>query len=131
MAFQAPLAVNQTSGVPTLSASADLDHSHILVYATPDQIYILVLLSMVDLTLLTPDISSKTFYSVEYRDEENELNIKHVFMTAQETEILLEEFRKRGIIATIYPISHTPATGVTSENGTTAELERFDPDRFK
>ena len=53
---------------------------------------------------LTKD--EKWFYSIEFTDLEGEINIKHRFMTKTEASQLLEEFRCRGIRATLYQISY-------------------------
>jgi hypothetical protein len=54
--------------------------------------------------MTSPD--EKRFYSVEYVDEEGELNIKHVFMTHDESLELLEMFRSHGVTASINQLSH-------------------------
>jgi hypothetical protein len=64
----------------------------------------------------------KFFYSVEYVDEEGELNIKHIFMTREESLELLEEFRLHGVTASINQLSHvdqfsSELPAVSSKNG--------------
>jgi len=54
--------------------------------------------------MTSPD--EKRFYSIEYVDEEGELNIKHVFMTQDESLELLEMFRLHGVTASINQLSH-------------------------
>lgn len=61
-------------------------------------------------------IDDVKFYSVEFTDEEGELNIKHVFMTETEKLELLEKFRSNGISAAIYQLSLEPPA-VSSEDG--------------
>ncbi len=50
--------------------------------------------------------NEKYFYSIEYTDEDGELNIKHIFMTPIESLKLLEEFRLHGVTASINQLSH-------------------------
>lgn len=57
------------------------------------------------------------FYSVEFADEEGELNIKHVFMTEAEKSELLEKFRSHGVSAAIYQLSLEPPAVSSKDDG--------------
>lgn len=46
-------------------------------------------------------INQKGLYSVEYRDEDGDLVIKHALLTPKEAKDLIEEFARRGVSATV------------------------------
>lgn len=48
---------------------------------------------------------AQLFWSVEYTDDEGDLNIKHVVATPIEMSGMIEEFIKRGISAKAYMIN--------------------------
>jgi hypothetical protein len=71
----------------------------------------------------------KRFYSIEYVDKEGELNIKHGFMTPQESMELLEKFRLYGVTASINQLSHqdqclSELPTVSFENGRLEGINR-------
>ncbi len=45
------------------------------------------------------------FYSIEYVDEEGEIVIRHSFLTDEQKNILLEEFKNRNMKANIYNLA--------------------------
>lgn len=48
---------------------------------------------------------TKRFHSIEYRDDEGEIVVRHAFMTQIEVEKLLQEFTARKILVTIYDLT--------------------------
>lgn len=56
----------------------------------------------------------KNFYSVEYVDEDGDPVIRHGIMTDGEAAALIEEFRSRGIEASVNRLSGQAGAGVSS-----------------
>jgi hypothetical protein len=68
--------------------------------------------------------TEKSLYSIEYSDEENELEIKKAFLTDDELRMLLDAICEFGIKAKVYRLSpgpmpdlNKPSSAVLSENG--------------
>jgi hypothetical protein len=60
----------------------------------------------------------KKFWSVEYVDGEGEQVIKHVYMTDEESSMLITEFAKQGFSA----VAHQLSAGVSLEENVTKQI---------